>query len=202
MSTGYTYDLAETNEVVTLKDYIMKCARAMGPMSAMREYRMDAPIPEDLGIDLSYEYDNVQKYKALLAGYERMSLEEYTKIHSERNERTIEEYKKLITKAEKSRRRVQEMIDKVTAWAPPTEDHEPLKIFMLDQLRTTLQYEIEASHWQTQIDELLVRDPAKDFEMDIDNARRSLEYYKKTVAEREKSKAWAINWVKELQASL
>jgi hypothetical protein len=48
MPTGFTEPVIE-NEGETLERFVLRCARAFGPMIMLRDHSFDAPIPEDLG---------------------------------------------------------------------------------------------------------------------------------------------------------
>jgi len=131
MPTGYTA-IIEDDPDVTLRQYILRCARAMGPLIHMRDDSLDA----DLRMPEVHDYHE----KALRDAeneYERLS----HMTEEEADDAAQAEYDQRYREAADSnsdvdtlRRRYMAMREQVGAWEPPSLEHLPLKSFMLEQI--------------------------------------------------------------------
>lgn len=139
MPTGYTAAVAD-GKITDLPAFALRCARAFGATVDMRDDNMDAPIPERFEPSGSY-----RRFAALatdrllwLQGLspieaQRAMQQEHSAAMAAWRERSIEDAK--------TRVRYQAMLDAVTAWNPPGQDHLRLKDFMLEQIQTSIKHD-------------------------------------------------------------
>jgi hypothetical protein len=201
MATGFTYYLTE-NDNVPLKHFAMKCARGFGPMIHMRDYDMDGPIPDDLGFDNSYHLEGIARAQDKITELTSMTKGEYIHQAQQKIQDSITEYEKGKKNSQIVSKRLIDMIQQVSTWVPPSPEHEGLKQFMLDQLTSTLDMEVDESWWTEQIEQAKNTDLTQRYEHELSVAKRDLQYHTEKAAEDDKHKEWAINWVRQLQASL
>lgn len=138
MPTGYTSDLYEGKDV-SFETFALKCSRAMGAAIHQRDDSGDAEI--SLSKVSDYYLERIQKAKADLSRALERSYDEWDNMQDEEI-RSAEEYQKNYIKDQRTRMRLYtEMLDKVLAWIPPTEDHRGLKEFMIQQLESSIDFD-------------------------------------------------------------
>lgn len=136
MPTAYTAAVAN-GEITELKPFVMRLARGMGALVTMRDEPVDAPIPERL------EPSNWHAEKLAAALAERdatMALSDgecFGRAAAAAVDFDRRRGEWIASKTE-TRKRYQDMIDKVTNWhgAP-----EGIREFALDQLRDSQQFD-------------------------------------------------------------
>lgn len=139
MPTGITAPIYDGKDV-SMKDYLLRCARHMGPYSQYRDE------PEDLVItpkspDSLEEMDMVSQWEKMLselnsmteAQLEDAAVQEYNKQMDGVNS-TIAESKALFERYSK-------MLEEIKGWEPPTEDHIPLKEHAISQLESSISHD-------------------------------------------------------------
>jgi hypothetical protein len=137
MATGYT---ACIKDGVSFREFVLRCARAMGVCVAMREEDSNIPPPEKFEPDSHY-FENLEKAKEDLRVVEEMTEKEKelgAKAYNTRQKDNAKGYKK--DNADLKAKYI-EMLDKVESWEPPTEDHVNFKEFMLNQLNESIQFD-------------------------------------------------------------
>jgi hypothetical protein len=191
MPTGYTC-VVEDGTVTDFRTFALRCARAFGPCAMQRED--DMANPPEIPKPSTHHLDRLREARAELKRLENMDGET---LHSEMEA----EYAKRAKEAEESRQRVAAeseryaaMIAQVEAWTPPTKDHEPLKAFMLSQLR-------ESIHTYT-IDDPKRVTAEKWLALKIESEQRSIDYHTKERAEELRRHEKAGEWIKALYAAL
>lgn len=192
MPTGYTAPI-EDGTLTSFPEFAMRCARAFGALIEMRDYAMDAPIPEKFAPD-SYHQRELTKARKELAALSAMTpkqIEAKAKADNELAARTWADWKK---RAALERSRYEAMLAKVEAWQPPTPDHVELKKFMADQIRISmsdyvpeLPKPITAKAWLTR---------------ERGRLKRDIAYHAEKHAEEVKRAAERSEWVAALRASL
>jgi hypothetical protein len=138
MATGYTYNVVE-GETTEFKDFLLQCARAFGACIEQRDD--DIKDPPKLSFVDDYHLNEWNRKKENLKQAESESLERFTekeKIKTKERHDYLVEYE---NKKQIQKDRLEKMLESVRAWTPPTEDHENLKSFMIDQLEETMKYD-------------------------------------------------------------
>lgn len=132
MPTGYT-EIVERKPDLTFQEFALRCARAFGALITLREDSLDAPVPEKFTPSDYYE-EQITEAKAALAKAEALTDDDADRAAIAQHEsetRRVREY--LIAEETKSALYAR-MLAMVKAWSPPTEDHEGLKRFMIEQI--------------------------------------------------------------------
>jgi len=142
MATGYTHPVV-AGEVTELADFVLSCARAFGACIQQRDEAPNAPIrlPER---STTYNDREIDRLRQELAEVEAWSLEAADRAEAAERGRLYRQREESADRYAQENAALQAMIAKVEAWNPPTEDHENLKAFMLEQLRSSLW---ELSDW-------------------------------------------------------
>ena len=188
--TGYTYKIARRD--VSLREFALDCARAMGPMACMRDMGGDGEsIPSEFVADPSFRrsLDEAEdSLKELQAMSEEQQNEMVNRINSENEMKT----KDSARKDKEIILRLSCVLGEVLLWEPP-EELIPLKNFMIEQVRSSISDQrcfLNQKPSQVTFLQLL-----KSAERDVVSSR---ELYEEEVNRCK----WRTNWVMALRESL
>lgn len=143
MPTGYTADVA-TGKITTFKDFALTCARGFGALLILRDEPSDAPIPDEL-TPSDWHKNELEIAEAELKRLKNLTTDEkfaeYQKDCREQLDWHLE-YER--DKAER-KQRYETMLDDVYSWNPPTREHDGLKAFMANQLKSSIDFDCSPS---------------------------------------------------------
>lgn len=150
MPTGYTADLHDGKDV-TFREFALKCSRATG--AAIMQRDEDPNVEIKLRTVDDYYYENVEKARTALA----KALSRSTGYWADEQEREIQEarehrWKYLEDKASLEER-YNAMLAEVKAWKIPTPEHSGLKQFMIEQLKSSIEF--DCIDWTPEVPERL-----------------------------------------------
>ena len=189
MPTGYTAKLCEKD--VPFGEFVLNCAKAF--LGQMKE--RDGPIPEKFEAD-TYHRDELSKARARKVKIQNMTDTQAdfvaADIHAEQTKQNAEIKRERL----KLRERLVAMRTKVEAWEPPTEHHEALKKFVLDQLQMT----IESDSWIPR--DVPRLNGAEWRHLELAEAQHKIDYHEKGHNQEVKNTADTNAWVEELRRSL
>jgi|SRR5882757_160884 len=144
MPTGYTADIEKG---ISFEQFAWSCARAMGALIMMRDEPSDAPIPK------KFEPSD-HNAKHLAAAQERLdwlnglsaaeASAEAAKAHAE----ALDRHRSYEAKKNSLRDKYWKMLEKVSAWTPPSADHVEFKQFMESQIRDSIKFDCHNSYEQ------------------------------------------------------
>lgn len=137
MPTGYTAGIADD---VTFNEFVMSCALGMGALVMMREEPMNAQIPE-MFEPSDYNTKIIAETTAALERLDCMTIAEAEQAASAAYEIVIAEQAKAVHRNDTLREKYTAMLEKVEAWQPPSEDHNGLKEFMVEQIISSINYD-------------------------------------------------------------
>ncbi|MCH5233578.1 MAG: hypothetical protein J1E78_08065 [Muribaculaceae bacterium] len=197
MPSGYTEKIYKGDKV-TLKDYLLLCARQFGACIMMRDEPMSTPIPERFEPD-DYHLKEIERIEKELKELNDnpKTQEEWAKEYQNAYEKAINKYKEREYQKARLKLRYENMIIAVSNWEPPTKDHINLKEFALTQLKESLDFNTyscpfefpEKEEWiATQSSGSLLRD--------------SLAYHKERYAKEIEACKGRTQWIKDLRDSL
>lgn len=144
MSTGYTAAIADG---ISFEQFVMRCARGMGALVMMREYPMDAPIPERFEPS-DYHVRKLEEANAALAKLRAMSFDEANAAAREAFAAEVKSNDEAIAQIRALRAKYEAMLAQVRAWTPPTLDHENFKRFMTEQLTESIWFDCNEDYYQ------------------------------------------------------
>jgi len=136
MPTGYTAPVQEGK--ITFPEFVWRCARAFGALVHMRDDPMDAPIRESS--ESQYYSARHGEITARIAELETMAPAELEAHVAELRARITRENAAYVEKNRVERKRYDNMLAQVRAWAPP-DSHAELKKFMLEQLAESIRFD-------------------------------------------------------------
>ena len=143
MPTGYTAGILD-GKVNTFEEFATVCTRAFGATIHMRDNPMDSPYEPRTPSD--YHTNSIQSKRERLEEIESMSDE---KIVEDFNTQLGEDLKYHQTKMEEDKRNLEKlnsMLESAKSWVPPTEDHQPFRNFMIEQIESTIKVDGDPSY--------------------------------------------------------
>ena len=195
MPTGYTADVAD-GKVTDLLTFALQCGRAFGACIEQRDESGNAP-PRRREVS-DYHAKALKEAKNRLVALKHVGAatadREAAAAFAERTKESARyEAQRLEKKA-----RYEAMIAKVSAWTPPTKDHNEMKQFMLNQLQESIRFDcsglglsaperMNGKEWLAKA---------------IASAQRDVEYHEKEYAREVKSVEEANQWIDALYRSL
>lgn len=194
MPTGYTSELYEGKKI-TFQKFAMNCARAFGALVMMRDDDRDAKIPDEFKPS-DHSLQRKKQAERGLKAVSAWSAEDAKREAQASYDKAMVEYKTTKTSHLALATRYQAMLAEVKKWNPPTQDHQGLKKFMIEQLETSLEddcYEPDMpklEHW------LQFR------AREIADAKHDIAYYAKSYADEVKRAEKRTGWVRDLRESL
>ena len=197
MPTGYTEKIYNGDKV-TLKDYLLLCARQFGACIMMRDEPMSTPIPESFEPD-DYHLKEIERIEK-----ELKELNDNPKTHKEWEKeyqgayaKAINEYREREYRKSRLKLRYENMIIAVSNWEPPTKDHTNLKEFALKQLKDSLDFDTSSYPFEF---------PGKKEWIAAKKSGRnlleSLAYHKESYAKEIEACKGRTKWIKDLRDSL
>ena len=198
MPSGYTAKIQD-NPDITLKEFTMACARAMGAMYHLRDYSESTPyqprVPSDYhknkATELTEELDHVR----------RMTFAELLRLIEKKNEDTFQKIKDSEEEKTKTLKGYTSMLLRVQSWIPPTYEHRGLKDFMVSQITDSIKFDCESmgDYYTTM---LIAKNP-EDYRDELyKNLREDIAYHKKQHDDDVKHCEESNTWVKVLEESL
>lgn len=195
MPTGYTSQIAEGQK---FRDFVLGCARAFGACITLRDDPLGTPIPEEFKPFKYYE-ERVENAKAELARVSAMSSEDFARALNDEAARARANNAVRREQHDTTLARLEAMRLAVVRWKPPTDEHEHLKTFMLEQIAQTIQFDCGGGPYQEPEWNMTV--------LEYENHRRmaailGLEGAKKDLEEEQELCRKRTAWVKALRESL
>jgi hypothetical protein len=194
MPSGYTSDLYE-GKPVTFPEFAMTCARAFGALIDLRDEPLDAPIPDEIS-QSDYYGERLSEAKQRLIQLRAMSADEVAQAAACANAAALDQWERSQAKSLARRQRYEAMLAEVEAWAPPTEEHQGLKDFMIQQITESARLDCSVRDRPVEVD------PATWFVSAVDEVKRQIDYCTEQAQQEAERAAGRTAWVRALRASL
>jgi len=195
MPTGYT-DVVGKGEITDFTKFALRCTRAMGVSIMQRDESIDVPLRVRETVS-EYERNNLTEAKAEYLEVAGWSLEQWAAEQRREHDEWVRGEEESLAKQADTIANYRRMLVEVLAWQPPTEEHEGLKKFMVEQLEESIKFDSwKSSGVREMTDPVLYRDEriARKAQA-VRDAAKSLRDAEARVASRNK-------WVDDLLASL
>lgn len=190
MPTTLTCDIY-TGKKVSFLDFVMKCA---GFESIVGD--RDGTIPDEFFPDNTHLHE-AEAAKIILAKAEKWSDEDAEKEVKRDFDKNVRSFKGECKRIEKIKQAYLAMLKQVENWVPPTNGHEELKSFMIDQLVESIKF--DCSYSPTMPERL----SGEQYRAQLINwARREIEYETKCHIEEVSSVREQNEWLRALRLSL
>ena len=194
MPTGYTAAIADG---ISFEQFVWRCARGMGALVMMRDHPTDAPIPERFEPS-NYHADRVIEAVAAFERLSAMSVEDAAASAADAHLSEIAGCKRRALTRSELRTKYEAMLADVIAWTAPTAEHAGFKIFMVDQLKQSIDWDC-SDKYDEQPRELT---GAEWKIAAVAKAVRDIEYHTKENNEEIKRTEGRNEWLRALRESL
>jgi hypothetical protein len=148
MPTGYTCGILD-GEIKTFPEFAKTCMRAFGATIHMRDESMDEEytprVPSDYHIKALKDAEKKLKKAKTLS--DKKLISERKRVLNE----SIKYYTDATDKAKSTCESLELMLKQVKEWTPPTNDHQGIKDFMIEQLNSTINYDGDCSYYEKMI---------------------------------------------------
>lgn len=196
MPTGYTVDVID-GKITDLRSFALQCARGMGALIMMRDDPWDAPIPEEGFKPSLYNADRLKEAEAERQRLYNMTdaeADDAAKVEFAEKQAAKQEW---LVKRREQRARYQAMIALVEPWERSPEG---LKDFMLEQLRTGMEF--DCPEGDRYYDEPVEQSGTEWRKAKLERVHKDIMYHAKGDAE-ERARTDVRNaWIAQLRASL
>ena len=136
MPTRYTAYI-ENGEITTGKEFLKLCTRAFGVAINQKEEPLLNPTHTKFEPD-SYYKERYDRAIDRLKEVKDMSFDEALAQMREHYNKRIAGYKQFVESAIEKNKKYQKIRDEVEQWIPPTEDHNGIKKFALEQIDVSM----------------------------------------------------------------
>ena len=144
MPTGYTSPIYNGDDI-SFKDFAIRCAKNFGALFHMREEKIDAPIRKRVP-DLYYKERLTYAKKELKNKVANPpSIEELKKEYWLMVRKKKQEYQEETNRKSELKGRYEKILYQAKSWIPPTQEHENLKKFMIQQLEDSIDFDCRIS---------------------------------------------------------
>lgn len=194
MPTGYTAELVEKGQ--DFRSFVLTCSRAMGACIMQRDDPMSDP-PKMQPVT-SYHADKIGAAKIMLAELQALTVTEKLRHGARLRDTAIASARESLAREQAETARLDAMAEKVSAWTPPSPEHEGLKRFMLEQLQTSKTFNY-AEKWMAEAE---AKTSHQYFTEALERAAHDIEYHTKEHAEELKRSNARNEWIDQLYKSL
>ena len=144
MPTGYTTPVQQ-GEITDFRTFALSCSRAFGAAIMMRDDPITMlPTVERLKENSSLEYHRkkITEAQADLLKLTAMTPEEIAAAAKAENDRARTSYERNALEIAAYYARYTTMLEKAKAWEPPSAEHENLKEFMIEQITSSIKFDV------------------------------------------------------------
>lgn len=194
MPTGYTADIAKG---ITFEQYALGCARAFGALVMMRDDPSDAPIPERFEPS-SYNKDGAIKAELEIARLEKLTPSEADMAAAESMREQVAAYRRRLEEKTDLRNKYNEILAKAVQFKSPTPDHEQYRQFMIDQIRSSIEFDCGTDY----LEKPAMMSGPQWLAAALVKARHDLEYHTAEQAKEVERTETRNKWVSDLRAAL
>lgn len=194
MPTGYTSPIVDSSTPITLRQYVLRCARAFGACVELHDESLDTPLPKSFKPS-SYHRNAANKARATVKRLSKMTKVQrvvYNKTEQAQMIKMCEDY---IAKSAAENKRYYDMRALVEAWAPAPEIIE-LKSFMLQQIDLSIEKD---DYWNDQLAQAKETDY---YTVNLAAAKRDIKYHTQEYAKEIERINQRNLWLKTLRNSL
>lgn len=196
MPTGYTSAIHDGQQITT-REFILRCARAMGATIMQRDDPIDAP-PKTVEPNVTYYNELLYTARQTLASARKWTDEQAAEKANEAHQSAVSSWRKRENDRLALRLRYEDMINEVENWTPPTPEHVGLKDFMVEQLRESINF--DCGHLP---EPTIAAEDGPTFRKNaIDRANRDIELHEKHKAEEIARAEGRNQWITALYESL
>lgn len=203
MPTGYTAGILD-GEVKDFKQFATLCMRAFGATIHMRDENLDKPY--EPRVPSNYHQERIDEANKLLQLAQNLTDEEIVTRREEELQKSKSYHIKSIEKVHQNWERLNAILIQAENYKPPTDDHNGIKSFMIDQLKQTLELDGSDKYHREKLaeinQELNNLNPAVIRSQMLASAEHDLQYHQEELRKEIKRCEDSNKWVEGFLASL
>lgn len=203
MPTGYTA-IIEEKEDLTFEEFALRCARNFGALINMRDDALDAEVPDHFPLADNHGR-NLEDLAKKLLDIKSMTHEDIERRVETKAWYDKKQYDEALVKFEKYNVAYTRMLTKVEAWTPPSADHNGMKKFMIEQIKTSLPThpsEYYSNVFEDPKQALVGLDHEAWRKEELEQVLNSMEYHQKHHKNDVERNNECNMWLKKLKASI
>jgi hypothetical protein len=143
MPTGYTAGIID-GEITTFEEFATRCTRAFGATIHMRDDSLDSPYEPRTPSE--YYVNSLQSQREELEKMESLTDEEIVQEFETSAKENLDYHEKALEKRKVNLEKLNSILSSAKAWVPPTEEHEGLRTFMIEQIESTIKMDGDPSY--------------------------------------------------------
>lgn len=195
MPTGYTAELMDKGQ--DFRTFVLRCARAFWACVMQRD---DPMTDEPKQVEPSAYYGkSLAEAQAALATLQAMGPDARRHHGIGLRADAIARHREWLATERVENARLSAMQDQVLAWTPPSEEHEGLKSFMLEQIKVSLH---DTKYVENEIAKAEAQSPEHFYAEAVKSAEWQLYYAHKHIAEELERVGNRNRWIEQLYGSL
>ena len=197
MPTGYT---AAIENGISLRQFILSCARAMGACIMQRDDPMDELPKKREPTD--YHAKHIAEAGVAPAEIKAMSDDVAYAKATEEHKNELESIESGIRKNNELKAKYENMLARVRSWEPPTTEHQGLKDFMAEQIIESIRFDCAGSYYRDRAKELKCLSGSEWKDKEIKRALHDLDYHQREHNEEIARCRSQNEWIEQLYKSL
>ena len=143
MPTGYTAGIID-GEITTFEQFATQCSRAFGATIHMRDNPLDSPYEPRTPSE--YYVNSLQSQREKLEETKTMTDEAIVQDFENLLNDSLKYHERELEKTKVNLGRLNSIMESAKSWVPPTEDHEGVRDYMIDQLEITIKADGDPSY--------------------------------------------------------
>jgi hypothetical protein len=143
MPTGYTAGIID-GEITTFEQFATQCSRAFGSTIHMRDHPLDSPYEPRTPSE--YYVNSLQSQREKLEETKTMTDEAIVQDFVNLLNDSLKYHERELEKTKINLGRLNSIMEAAKSWVPPTEDHEGVRDYMIDQLEITIKADGDPSY--------------------------------------------------------
>lgn len=143
MPTGYTAGIID-GKITTFEQFATQCSRAFGATIHMRDNPLDSPYEPRTPSE--YYVNSLQSQREKLEETKTMTDEAIVQDFENLLNDSLKYHERELEKTKVNLGRLNSIMESAKSWVPPTEDHEGVRDYMIDQLEITIKADGDPSY--------------------------------------------------------
>lgn len=197
MPTGYTAQIADGQEFT---DFVLSCARAFGACVHQRDDSI-SERPRKIE-ERSYHEERLEQAKAEFLRLNTLLPKERDEFGAKAQQEEIDSHQRRFNEKIVLRSKYDEMLAKVIAWQPPSQDHINLKQFMIDQINDSIKHDCDTKYDLDELHKASTAKPRDFYNRAVKAAQWEIDYHTEQNQKEKDRKNGANLWIEQLYTSL
>lgn len=193
MATGYTTYIGRGCD---FKTFALQCARAFCACEPF-----GTSIPENFKPS-NYHLDAKRGAERKLKKFKGFKKADWEKLAKKGFKREVSECAEFLNEARTLLSKYQSMLEKVRLWNPPTDEHQNLKKFMIEQIESSIKFDCDVEYHERNLRNIKQKKWMDFKDEQITGAIHDISYHERGYKKEAEKAQKNSEWVKALRESL